>query len=91
MGKSLMFFRKKNGSEISPDDSEVESGTSVYKSLIGKMVKRKDGFEAEVIDLEEKKDGTYLVCKILNGPKINQETKIQLSFILSNPNVYQIN
>jgi protein-arginine kinase activator protein McsA len=81
---------KKNDSEISPDDSEVESGTSVYKSLIGKRVKRKDGFEAEVIDLEEKKDGTYLVCKILNGPKINQETKIQLSFILSNPNVYQI-
>ena len=81
---------KKNDSEISPDDSEVESGTSVYKSLIGKKVKRKDGFAAEVIDLEEKKDGTDLVCKILNGPKINQETKIQLSFILSNPNVYQI-
>jgi hypothetical protein len=45
-----------------------------------------DGFEAEVIAV----DATYLTCNVLKGAKAGQETKIQISFFLSNRGVYTI-
>ena len=71
---------------VGEEDSDEESGVSVYSSLVGKRLKRKDGFEAEITVVED----DFIKCKILSGVKVGQETKIQLSFVLSNPNVYQI-
>ena len=73
-------------SPVGEEDANEESGVSVYSSLVGKRLKRKDGFEAEITVVED----DYIKCKILSGVKSGQETKIQLSFVLSNPNVYQV-
>jgi hypothetical protein len=78
---------KKNSDEIEPPVSDDEkSGMAVYSELIGKKLTRMDGFEAEVIAV----DATYLTCNVLKGAKAGQETKIQISFFLSNRGVYTI-
>ena len=69
-----------------------KKGLSVYSSYIGKHIKRKDGFEGDVVKLEDE----YLIIKIIkipskgiyNGPKVGENTKIQLSFVIEHPNVY---
>ncbi|MBQ2881673.1 MAG: hypothetical protein IJE40_05345 [Clostridia bacterium] len=74
------------------NDGKNETGLSVYSKYKGKIVKRKDGFEGEVVGLENE----YLVIKIIkepikgiyNGPKVGDNTKIQLSFVIEHPNVY---
>jgi hypothetical protein len=78
---------KKNSDEIeSPVSDDEKSGMAVYSELIGKKLTRMDGFEAEVIAV----DATYLTCNVLKGAKAGQETKIQISFFLSNRGVYTI-
>ncbi len=72
-------------------DDEDKGGLSVYSSYIGKQVKRKDGFIGEVVGV----DSEYLTVKIISpsrrgGPQAGEETKIQLSFVISNSGVYEI-
>lgn len=72
-------------------DEEDKGGLSVYSSYIGKCLKRKDGFVGEVINVDDQ----YLVVKVINpskrgGPQAGEETKIQLSFVISNTGVYEI-
>lgn len=66
---------------------DEQEGLSVYSSYVGKKLKRKkDGFLGEVTEVND----NYLTVKVLNGTKTGEETKIQLSFIIQNPDIYQI-
>ena len=72
-------------------DDEDKGGLSVYSSYVGKRIKRKDGFLAEVVNVDDQ----YLTAKVITqsnrgGPKAGEETKIQLSFVISNAGVYEI-
>jgi hypothetical protein len=74
-------------------DEEDKGGLSVYSSYIGKQIKRKDGFVGEVVGV----DSEYLTVKIISPsnrggqqPQPGEETKIQLSFVISNTKVYEI-
>lgn len=72
-------------------DDEDKGGLSVYSSYVGKRIKRKDGFLAEVVSVDDQ----YLTAKVITpsnrgGPKAGEETKIQLSFVISNAGVYEI-
>jgi hypothetical protein len=81
--------------EVTPiesvDDEGDKGGLSVYSSYIGNCIKRKDGFLAEVVGVDDQ----YLTVKVIQqsrrgGPKAGEETKIQLSFVISNSGVYEI-
>ncbi len=66
---------------------DEQEGLSVYSAYIGKKLKRKkDGFLGEIIEIKD----NYLTVKILNDAKVGEETRIQLSFIIQNPDIYQI-
>lgn len=72
-------------------DDDDKGGLSVYSSYVGKRIKRKDGFLAEVVSVDDQ----YLTAKVITpsnrgGPKAGEETKIQLSFVISNAGVYEI-
>lgn len=83
-----------NKVEVSNPNSSDKSGLSVYSSYKGKRVVRKDGFSGIVSDVI----GDNLIVTVVEepknrkgkGPKVGDETKIQISFISSHPGVYSI-
>ena len=76
---------KTDSTKLSADDEGEKSGLSVYRGYIGKTARRNDGFEGIVTDVTD----DYLIVNALNGNKAGKEIKIQLSFLLSHPNVYR--
>lgn len=76
---------------IETGDDEDKTGLSVYDSYVGKLIKRKDGFSGKVT----KVDGEYITVEVITpsvkgGPQKGEQTKIQLSFVISNTGVYKI-
>ena len=72
-------------------DDEDKAGLSVYNSYVGKTIKRKDGFSGKVT----KVDAEYITVEVTTpstkgGPQKGDQTKIQLSFVISNTGVYEI-
>lgn len=84
----------KNADAVNPTqsgDEEDKAGLSVYDSYVGKLIKRKDGFSGQVT----KVDGEYVTVEVITpstkgGPQKGDETRIQLSFIISKTGVYEI-
>ena len=78
----------KKAGVVADAESNEKAGLSVYAGYIGKIIKRKTGFEAKIINV----DSEWLYVKIIKSKdkKPGDETKIQLSFVLSRPDVYQI-
>ena len=78
-----------NGNPDNPDNPDNIPGISVYSSLIGKTVTRKDGFKGEVLSI----DGDYVIIKIItpgrDAEKGRETIKFGLSYIV-NPNYYTI-
>ena len=71
------------------EDEQEQEGLSVYAAYLGKKLKRKrDGYLGEItaIDIDEDR----LTVKTLNGEHAGKEMKIALSFVIQNPNIYQI-
>ena len=76
---------------IEPDDTEAKSGLSVYNSYVGKQIKRKDGFSGIISKVDEQ--FVYVQVKtpsLRGGPQKDEITKIQLSFVIGNTNIYTI-
>ena len=73
-----------------PASIDVEEGEAnaldIYRQYEGKAIKRKDGFAGTI----KKVENDMLFVDIIAGPKAGTETKIQLSFVLGNPQIYQI-
>lgn len=84
----------KNADTVVPtqsSDDEDKAGLSVYNSYVGKTIKRKDGFSGKVT----KVDAEYITVEVTTpstkgGPQKGDQTKIQLSFVISNTGVYEI-
>lgn len=76
--------------QISVDDESEKLGMSVYSSYIGKTIRRKDGFVGMVEDVTTNGKDTYLVAHVTGGKDAGKDTKIQLSFMLKNRNVYTV-
>lgn len=69
------------------DTEEGESNAlDIYKQYEGKTIKRKDGFVGTIIKVENE----MLLVEVKSGPKAGSTTKIQLAFVLNNPQTYQI-
>lgn len=83
-------LKKAQPIQTSEGADDEKTDMSVYAGYIGKIMRRKDGFAAKVSDVVEAKDGTYLIAHIIEGKNAGKDTKIQLSFILENRNVYTI-
>ena len=81
-GSSLSF-------SVTADENE-ESAMSVYSGYIGKTLRRKDGFVGIVTNVTTTENDTYLTVHVTGGNDAGRETKIQLSFILKNRNVYTV-
>lgn len=72
-------------------DDEDKSGLSVYNSYVGKTIKRKDGFSGKVTEVDDE----YITVEVITpsikgGPQKGDETRIQLSFVISKTGVYEI-
>lgn len=74
----------------SPDDEHEKSGMSVYESLVGKTIKRKDGFVGKITGITTIGKDTYLLVDVTGGKDAGQPKKIELSFILKKTGVYTI-
>lgn len=75
--------------EENEDNPDEKAGISVYSSLIGKTVTRKDGFKGEVLSI----DGDYVIIKIITPGREAEKGKDTIKFGLSyvvNPNYYTI-
>ena len=72
------------------DDEGEKSGMSVYSGYKGKTIHRKDGFAGKVTEVTTNGKDTYLHVHITAGKDTGKDTKILLSFILKNRNVYTI-
>ena len=66
------------------DDEEAKSGLSVYAGYIGKIARRKDGFEGTVQNVDDQ----YLYVHVTKGKDAGTDKRIQLSFVLSKAGVY---
>lgn len=72
--------------EVVEDEQE---GLSVYSAYVGKKLRRKkDGYLGEVTSVDLEKD--RLTVRTLNGDHAGKEMVISLSFVVQNPNIYQI-
>ena len=76
--------------QTSSDDEGDKSGLSVYSGYIGKTIRRKDGFVGKVTDVTTNGKDTYVHVHVTGGKDVGKNTKIQLSFILKNRNVYTV-
>lgn len=77
-------------SYVSADDENEKSGLSVYSSLIGKTIRRKDGFVGTIENVTTGEKDANLFVHVTGGKNAGKDIKIQLSFILGNRNVYTI-
>lgn len=66
------------------DDESEKSGLSVYSRLVGKTIRRNDGF----VGLVTKVDDKYLYVHVTGGKTAGKDTSIDLSFVLKNKKVY---
>lgn len=76
---------------IESDDEEARSGLSVYNSYVGKQIKRNDGFSGVISKVDEQ--FVHVQVKTPSrrgGPQKGEITKIQLSFVIGNTNIYTI-
>lgn len=76
--------------QTSPDDESEKSGLSVYSGYIGKTIRRRDGFVGKVTDVTTNGKDTYVHVHVTGGKDAGKDTRIQLSFILKNRNVYTV-
>ena len=79
----------KNAKQAAPavpaaEDKSEKSGLSVYSSLVGKTIRRNDGFVGVVTKVDEK----YLYVHVIGGKTAGKDTSIDLSFVLKNKKVY---
>ncbi len=79
-----------SGKEISvnneDDNPDEKNGLSAYLGFIGKTIRQKNGFVGTIIDVSKE----YATIKITEGRKVGEETKIHLSFVVGNSNLYTI-
>lgn len=68
------------------EEDEEKNGISMYASLVGKRLKRKDGFVGKVQSV----NGDYLKVYIENGPKAGSDMDIQISFLMTHPKIYDV-
>ena len=81
---------KEPPTQTSADDESEKSGMSVYSGYKGKIIRRKDGFVGKVTNVTTNGKDTYLHVHVIGGRDAGKDTKIQLSFILKNRNVYTV-
>ena len=70
------------------EEEKEKSGVSVYAANVGKVIRRKDGFEGVIKDFVQKGDDEYYLVDVRKGKDAGKETRIQLAFILSHKDVY---
>lgn len=79
-----------SGKEISvnneDDNPDEKNGLSAYLGYIGKTIRQKNGFVGTIIDVSKE----YATIKITEGCKVGEKTKIHLSFVVGNSNLYTI-
>ncbi len=90
LAEEVRNSKKEQPVQVSADDENEKSGMSVYSGYIGKTIRRKDGFIATVTDVITNGKDTYLEVHVTGGKDAGKDTKIQLSFILKNRNVYTV-
>ena len=64
--------------------ADAKGTLSVYASYKGKKLRRKDGFVGIVTDVSNE----YLFVHVIGGKDAGKDTKISLSFVLKNKNIY---
>lgn len=88
--EEVKITKQEPPTQTNPDDADEKSGLSVYSGYIGKTIRRKDGFVGKVTDVTTDGKYTYVHVHVIGGKDVGKDTKIQLSFILKNRNVYTI-
>ena len=76
--------------EASPDDEDERSGLSVYSGLVGKKLKRKDGFVGFVKEITGSGERTYLEVDIIEGREAGGHITLNLVSVLNNKGKYTI-
>ena len=95
-GRSITIESPAKAEDQHKKDTVIEhkkSGLSVYKEYIGKRIKRRTGKFGNTYDLEgiiTEVDDEYVVVNVDKGKGAGKETKILLSFIISNKGIYEI-
>lgn len=74
--------------KVGTEEDEGNSDMSVYKSYIGQTIRRKDGFVGVITDVVMDGDDGTLSVRVTDGKTAGTDTKIKLSFILANRDVY---
>jgi hypothetical protein len=69
-----------------PIEHGETEGLDVYKQYEGKTIRRKDGFNGKI----KKVENGMLIVEVNNGIRPPSTTKIQLAFVLKNPQTYRI-
>lgn len=88
--EEVKITKQEPPTQTNPDDADERSGLSVYSGYIGKTIRRKDGFVGKVTDVTTDGKYTYVHVHVIGGKDVGKDTKIQLSFILKNRNVYTV-
>ena len=73
-----------NATRMDASTASNRGTLSVYASYKGKKLRRKDGFVGIVTDV----DNSYLTVHVIGGKDAGKDTKISLSFVLKNKNIY---
>ena len=76
--------------QASPDDENERVGLSVYSDLVGKKIKRKDGFVGIVKEITGSGDRTYLEVDVVEGRDAGGHITLNLLSVLNNKNKYTI-
>lgn len=82
--------KKEQPVQVNTDDESETSDMSVYSSYIGKTIRRKDGFVGSVTNVITSGKDSCLEVHVTGGKDAGKDTKIQLSFILKNRNIYTV-
>ena len=72
--------------EINERASRADIHTSLVANGIGKVIRRKDGFEGAVYDADEQN----LFVHVTKGKDAGTDKKIQISFLIKNPKIYSV-
>jgi hypothetical protein len=81
---------KKDSTEKVAPETEDKEGISVYESLVGKIVTRKDGFKGKIISVT----GDRVNIEIITATRDSEKGKTEITYTLPyivNPKFYTIN
>ena len=81
---------KKDSTEKVAPETEDKEGISVYESLVGKIVTRKDGFKGKIISVTGDRVNIEIITATRDSEKGKNEITYTLPYIV-NPKFYTIN